>query len=299
MKDKPWERPRLSRAGRVIAFIECLPITSGIFAGQPFLLRPWQKKIIRAIYRTKSRKRMVRTALISMPRKNGKTQLAAGLALAHLLGPEAEQRGQVFSAASDREQAAIIFKELEAFILSIPDFEERCHNGAGKPLGALNDPSLVSVSKEGSQAADTLVIENLSKMYARHYAPQRAVWMANPSIVPQLLTMSIAVGTGGSYIPLMNESNGSFSIFGRPVVFSPSMPALGDANDIAFVDWSQYAVGIRRDLRLEKSNIPGWTTDLMSYRVLVRFDGMGTWDKAITPRNGSTLSWIVGLAERA
>jgi len=66
-----------------------------------------------------------------------------------------------------------------------------------------------------------------------------------------------------------------------------------------FVDLSQYAIGIRRGLQLEKSNIPGWTKDLMSYRALLRFDGMGTWNAPITPRNGQTLSWCVGLGERA
>lgn len=124
----PWAKQRLSRAARVIAFIEFLPITSGIHAGRKLLLRPWQKDIINAIYAVdESGKRMVRTALVTLPRKNGKTALAAALALCHLLGPEAEQRGQVFSAASDREQAAIIFKEMEAIILSVPEFNARCH----------------------------------------------------------------------------------------------------------------------------------------------------------------------------
>ena len=70
---------------------------------------------------------MVRTALVTLPRKNGKTAIAAALALCHLFGPESEQRGQVFSAASDREQAAIIYREMEAIILSVPEFDSRCH----------------------------------------------------------------------------------------------------------------------------------------------------------------------------
>jgi phage terminase large subunit-like protein len=124
----PWEKTGLSRYKRVIAFIESLPITSGMHAGKKLKLRPWQKEIIRAIYRTdRKRRRIVRTALITMPRKNGKTALAAALALCHLIGPEAEQRGQVFSAASDRDQAAIIFRELEAIILAIPEFAARCN----------------------------------------------------------------------------------------------------------------------------------------------------------------------------
>jgi phage terminase large subunit-like protein len=122
-----WEKPRLTRATRVIRFIECLPITSGMHAGQRFRLRPWQKKIVRAIYRTKTNKRLVRKALITMPRKNGKSSLAAALALAHLIGPEAEPRGQVYSAASDRDQAAIIYRELEAIIAAVPEFAARCN----------------------------------------------------------------------------------------------------------------------------------------------------------------------------
>jgi hypothetical protein len=77
------------------------------------------------------------------------------------------------------------------------------------------------------------------------------------------------------------------------------MPTRGDADDLMFVDLSQYCIGIRRDLRLEKSNIPGWTKDLMSYRALLRFDAQGTWSGVITPRNGDTLSWCISMGERA
>lgn len=113
-----WANPRLSRAARVIAFVESLTITVGRGAGKPFKLRGWQKDIIRAIYGRTDRagRRIVRTALITMPRKNGKTGLAAALALCHLFGPEAEPRGQVYSAAADRNQAAIIYREMKAMI---------------------------------------------------------------------------------------------------------------------------------------------------------------------------------------
>lgn len=112
----------------MIKFCESLPITAGIHAGRKLALREWQKEIVQAIYATDSAgSRKVRTALVTLPRKNGKTALAAALALCHLLGPESEQRGQVYSAASDREQASIIFREMEAIILAVPEFEVRCH----------------------------------------------------------------------------------------------------------------------------------------------------------------------------
>lgn len=115
-----------TRADRVIAWIERLKITSGMHAGRPLKLRPWQKAIIRDLYRTDRRgKRVVRQALITLPRKNGKTQLAAALACAHLCGPEAEPRGQIYSAAADRAQAALIYAEMRAFILADPELAER------------------------------------------------------------------------------------------------------------------------------------------------------------------------------
>lgn len=113
----PWEAPGLSRAEKVRAFVESLPVTSGTLAGTTFRLRPWQWKEIKAIYRTDARgRRAVRTAVMSMARKNGKTDIAARLALCHLAGPEAEERGEVYSAANDRFQAGRIFAEIVAII---------------------------------------------------------------------------------------------------------------------------------------------------------------------------------------
>ena len=119
-----WEAPRLSRAQRVIRFVESLPITSGTDAGKPFKLRAWQKREIRAIYGT-GRKRKVRTAVLSLARKNGKTTLAAALCLAHLSGPESEERGQCYSAAADRDQAGLIFAEMQAIVEQVPWLDER------------------------------------------------------------------------------------------------------------------------------------------------------------------------------
>lgn len=129
--DKPkrrpaWQKRGLSRAERVIAFIEGLKITAGAHAGRKFKLRDWQRDIVRGIYATDANgKRMVRQALCAVPRKNGKTQLCAALCLAHLAGPEAEARGQCFSAAADRDQAALLFREMLALIEADEDLADR------------------------------------------------------------------------------------------------------------------------------------------------------------------------------
>jgi phage terminase large subunit-like protein len=114
-----WDAKGLSRAERVMAFCEDLTVTSGADAGKKLILRPWQKRFIRAVYRVSSGReiRQVRTACLSMARKNGKTQLAAALALAHVSGPEAESRGEVYACANDRFQAGKIFNEMEAIVL--------------------------------------------------------------------------------------------------------------------------------------------------------------------------------------
>jgi phage terminase large subunit-like protein len=120
--DKPKGK---TRADRLINWIKHLPITSGTKAGHLVDIPKWQEKDIRPIYRTdKKGKRIVRQALLTMPRKNGKTQTAAMLALAHLCGPEAEQRGQIYSAAADRKQAALIYDEMKAIVLAT-DLKDR------------------------------------------------------------------------------------------------------------------------------------------------------------------------------
>lgn len=127
-KRLPWQRKGLSRAERVIAFCEDMPITQGKFAGSKMKLRPWQREFIEAIYREdETGNRPVRTAVLSMARKNGKTGLAAALALCHLCGPEAESRGEVYSAANDRFQAGRLFNELVAILNRHPELDARCN----------------------------------------------------------------------------------------------------------------------------------------------------------------------------
>jgi HK97 family phage major capsid protein len=171
--------------------------------------------------------------------------------------------------------------------------------GAGQPLGIVNDPALITVTKETGQKASTVVFENCVKMYAR-LAPQcmnKAVWLASQTTVPQLLTMSLAVGTGGAPIqPAVLQENGKFSLLGKPVIFSEKIPALGSLGQLMLVDLSQYTIGMRKEISLDKSIHPGWTTDTASYRAIVRADGQGSWDKAITPKAGDSLSWCVALA---
>lgn len=114
------------RIQRNIQFLETLPITSGTLAGTTFKLRPFQREIVENIYRTDGKgRRLVRQAVLSMPRKNGKTGLTAVLACLHLCGPEAVPRGQIYSAATERKQASLIYDELKAMIERTPKLRNR------------------------------------------------------------------------------------------------------------------------------------------------------------------------------
>jgi phage terminase large subunit-like protein len=123
-----WKAKGLTRAERVIRFVEGLKVTAGPLAGKPFLLRPWEKDIIRQWYTTDANGlRIVRTGLLSVARKNGKSGLCAALALCHLVGPEQEPRGQIVVGATDRDQSGLIFDEIAAFIAADETLSERCN----------------------------------------------------------------------------------------------------------------------------------------------------------------------------
>jgi len=120
----PWEKTGLDRVARVIAFLEFLPITKGKLQGKRMKLLPGQRDFIRRVYKPTGKKRK-RLAIKSEPKGNGKTGLVAGLALCHLLGPESEPRGEVYSASIDRDMAALVYREMEAIIVAIPEFAAR------------------------------------------------------------------------------------------------------------------------------------------------------------------------------
>ena len=173
--------------------------------------------------------------------------------------------------------------------------------GAGQPRGLLNDPALVTVAKETGQGAVTIVYQNLTKMFARLHAASvgKAIWVCNPTCIPQLLELTISVGTGGTFIPAMTESAGQFTMLTRPVVFTEKLPTLGTVGDIILADFSQYVVGLRRGFSIDQSAHVGFQTDEMAWRGILRADGMGKWKSAYTPRNGDTQSWCVALATRS
>ena len=110
----------MKRGARNIAWIEehCR-IPEGKFVGQAVRLCGFQKKVIRGIYDSPTRR-----AIISFGRKNAKTTLSAFLLLLHLCGPEARANSQLYSAAQSRDQAAILFSLAAKIVRMSPDLSE-------------------------------------------------------------------------------------------------------------------------------------------------------------------------------
>ena len=98
-------------ADRAVEFFTRLKHIKGELGGKPFQLEPWQAKIVRDLFGWKNKSdgsRRYRTAYIEVPRKNGKSTLCAGLALL-LLFTDGEQGAEVYSVASTRDQARLVY----------------------------------------------------------------------------------------------------------------------------------------------------------------------------------------------
>jgi HK97 family phage major capsid protein len=190
---------------------------------------------------------------------------------------------------------ALAFEEDSKFMLG---------NGTGEPLGFIGAANTagISVSAEAGQAASTVLYDNIVKMYARMFPASlnSAVWLVSPDVLPQLMLMSLSVGTGGSAMFVVNAAGAMpMTLLGRPIVVTEKVNAVGTRGDIAFVDLSYYLVGDRQAMSASSSTDWKFGNDQTAYRIIQRVDGRPWIQSAITPRNGgNALSPFVELATR-
>jgi phage terminase large subunit-like protein len=102
-----------------IEFLQLLKLT-GDFFGQPFVLLPWQSEIIREVYGTvdENGRRQYKYAYLEIPKKNGKTELIASLAIDHLLNDPPS--GQIYCCAAERDQAGLVYEAAKSKIEQDP-----------------------------------------------------------------------------------------------------------------------------------------------------------------------------------
>ena len=122
-KDSVYDK---EAADFAVNFIECLCHTKGKWAGKPFELIDWQEQIIRDVFGTikPNGYRQFTQAYIEIPKKQGKSELAAAVALLLTCG-DGEERAEVYGCASDRQQAAIVFDVAADMVRMCPALNKR------------------------------------------------------------------------------------------------------------------------------------------------------------------------------
>lgn len=212
-----------------------------------------------------------------------------------------------------RDAAALtawLYTNLPAGLGHFEDLAFLKGNGVKKPLGMLHpdNPALITASKEVGQPAATITWNNVLSMFSR-LLPEcfaNSVWVATPDAIPQIFTMAVPVGTGGSAV-MIGDGSGTTAaqglpqtLLGRPIIWSRKTPGvLGTKGDLSLVDFSTYVVGDTMDMRIDTSEHASFWTDKTGFRIIERVDGQPTYLSALTPENGGpTLSCCVQLETR-
>ena len=114
------------KADYAVAFIENLCHTKGVFSGKKFKLIEWQEQIIRDLFGTikPNGYRQFNTAYVEIPKKQGKSELAAAVALLLTCG-DGEERAEVYGCAADRQQATIVFDVAADMVRMCPALNKR------------------------------------------------------------------------------------------------------------------------------------------------------------------------------
>lgn len=182
-------------------------------------------------------------------------------------------------------------------------------DGAGKPLGFLNSPALITIAKQTGQASATIVAANVSQMWTALPAPsrRRAVWLVNEDADTQLEQLTLTVGSAGApaatavamYMPAGANGNEYPLLKGRPVLAIEQCPQLGTLGDIVLADLNHYVL-------IDGGNKPAISADCLFledqtvFRFVLRVDGTSAFASPISPYNGSPnkRSPFVALAAR-
>jgi HK97 family phage major capsid protein len=176
-------------------------------------------------------------------------------------------------------------------------------DGNGKPLGFMNSAALVTVSKESGQAADTITVPNVLKMYSRLLRMGgRPMWLANSDTLPQLGQLTI--GNVPAWLPLNQPLAGAPDggvFLGRPLMFNEHSATLGDLGDIAAVDLSGYALATKSGggIDFAASIHLFFDYNISAFRWIFRLGGQPYLSKPVSPAKGAnTKSHFVALEAR-
>ena len=201
-----------------------------------------------------------------------------------------------------------ITTNMPAAVVHFEDIGFLTGNGVKKPLGGLHadNPALIVVDKETGQDAATITWLNVLGMFARMLPESYATaeWEITPDAIPEIFTMALPVGVGGSAV-MVGEGGGPgklpMSMLGIPIRWTRKTPGvLGTQGDINLVDWTNYVIGDDQAIMLDSSTHSKFTSNKTQFRIVTMVDGQPGMLSALTPANsGPDLSAYVQLATRS
>jgi HK97 family phage major capsid protein len=173
-------------------------------------------------------------------------------------------------------------------------------NGVGKPLGVLQCPALIKVTRAGGAGTSTVAYSDVATMLSKLYCPfwrgAGVAWVMHQSLLPKLLQITDPAGRV-VFIPLdkglqepLPQSSGVWSVgwmFGIPVLVSEKVPALGGVGDLGLYSFPHYILGQRMELQIDVSPHVNFLTNQLVWRVLWRGDGQPWLNNPITLADGS------------
>lgn len=188
---------------RVITFIEtyCRHHKGSAWAGKLMVLEEWQREIIRQAFGwlRADGSRRYRTIYVEIPRKNGKSQLAAAIGL-YLLIADGEGGAEVYSSATKKDQAKIVWKTAVAMVKASPElkrfarpYQNNIHcertQSSFEPLGA-DSNTLDGLNPHGN------IVDEL------HAHKDRGVWdVLDTAMGARRQPVTLAITTAGVYAP--------------------------------------------------------------------------------------------------
>jgi HK97 family phage major capsid protein/HK97 family phage prohead protease len=178
-------------------------------------------------------------------------------------------------------------------------------NGVGKPLGILNTntKATVTIAKESGQAAGSVVLDNITKMYAAAYKQGAAnmVWLANDELFVDLLKLQL--GNQPVFMPAGGIAGAPFAtIFNTPVIFTDQASAKGGKGDLMLLNLSQYRLVMKEQAQMSESIHVEFLSDQQVFKIRSRVGGQSLWPDSLKPRNatsGFKMSPFVVLDARA
>lgn len=162
-------------------------------------------------------------------------------------------------------------------------------DGVGKPLGILHAPNLVTVDKESAQDK-TLTFQNIARMYGRILprCKTNAVWVMHPDLAEELPFLTLPIGTGGVpvYLPPTGATGTPYAtLYGKPIIETDHMAAVGKKGDIGLFDLKQYMLLRKGTVKQDMSIHVEFLTAQNCFRLQLRAGGAPKGKSAVKLKN--------------